>query len=125
MATTTSIRQRSGVSSKRTGDVSKPSKQHDIIGQGPFTANYVAPLVIAAAILLRLSVGLHLYSGESSHIKPQLFLPVQSFLLIKGDGDVPIYAGADAGAGSAPRFGDYEAQRHWMELTVHTPVREW
>ena len=22
-------------------------------------------------------------------------------------------------------FGDYEAQRHWMELTVHLPVRKW
>ena len=22
-------------------------------------------------------------------------------------------------------FGDFEAQRHWMELTVHLPVTEW
>lgn len=22
-------------------------------------------------------------------------------------------------------FGDYEAQRHWMELTVHLPIRQW
>lgn len=22
-------------------------------------------------------------------------------------------------------FGDYEAQRHWMELTVHLPIRRW
>lgn len=22
-------------------------------------------------------------------------------------------------------FGDYEAQRHWMELTTHLPIREW
>jgi hypothetical protein len=22
-------------------------------------------------------------------------------------------------------FGDYEAQRHWMELSLHTPVEEW
>jgi alpha-1,3-glucosyltransferase len=22
-------------------------------------------------------------------------------------------------------FGDYEAQRHWMELTVHLPFRQW
>lgn len=22
-------------------------------------------------------------------------------------------------------FGDYEAQRHWMELTTHLPFREW
>ena len=22
-------------------------------------------------------------------------------------------------------FGDYEAQRHWMELTIHLPVQQW
>jgi alpha-1,3-glucosyltransferase len=22
-------------------------------------------------------------------------------------------------------FGDFEAQRHWMELTLHLPMREW
>ncbi|EPQ54608.1 ALG6, ALG8 glycosyltransferase [Gloeophyllum trabeum ATCC 11539] len=30
-----------------------------------------------------------------------------------------------AGQGTPPLFGDYEAQRHWMEITVHLPVREW
>eukprot|EP00249_Psilotum_nudum_P001193 c13554_g1_i1 orf=151-1635(-) len=30
-----------------------------------------------------------------------------------------------SGAGSPPRFGDYEAQRHWMEITLHTPIKEW
>lgn len=24
-----------------------------------------------------------------------------------------------------PLFGDYEAQRHWMELTIHLPVKQW
>ncbi len=22
-------------------------------------------------------------------------------------------------------FGDYEAQRHWLEVTLHLPVKEW
>ena len=22
-------------------------------------------------------------------------------------------------------YGDYEAQRHWMEITVHLPINEW
>lgn len=22
-------------------------------------------------------------------------------------------------------FGDYEAQRHWMELTIHLPISQW
>ena len=30
-----------------------------------------------------------------------------------------------AGQGVAPHFGDYEAQRHWMELTLHMPPAEW
>ena len=30
-----------------------------------------------------------------------------------------------SGAGQAPMFGDYEAQRHWMEITYWTPVGEW
>lgn len=32
---------------------------------------------------------------------------------------------ATAGAGTPPKFGDYEAQRHWMELTTHLPVKQW
>ena len=30
-----------------------------------------------------------------------------------------------SGAGQTPMFGDYEAQRHWMEITYWTPVGEW
>ena len=30
-----------------------------------------------------------------------------------------------SGEGNPPMFGDYEAQRHWMEITIHTPLREW
>lgn len=30
-----------------------------------------------------------------------------------------------SGQGSPPMFGDYEAQRHWMEITVHLPTNEW
>ena len=29
------------------------------------------------------------------------------------------------GQGTPPMFGDYEAQRHWMELTIHLPTRQW
>lgn len=29
------------------------------------------------------------------------------------------------GYASPPMFGDYEAQRHWMELTIHLPVQQW
>ncbi|KFM83411.1 Dolichyl pyrophosphate Man9GlcNAc2 alpha-1,3-glucosyltransferase, partial [Stegodyphus mimosarum] len=30
-----------------------------------------------------------------------------------------------SGAGKPPMYGDYEAQRHWMEITVNLPVNEW
>ncbi|XP_066548514.1 dolichyl pyrophosphate Man9GlcNAc2 alpha-1,3-glucosyltransferase [Amia ocellicauda] len=30
-----------------------------------------------------------------------------------------------SGAGKGPMFGDYEAQRHWQEVTYNLPVQEW
>ncbi|RZC57799.1 hypothetical protein C5167_005103 [Papaver somniferum] len=30
-----------------------------------------------------------------------------------------------SGAGDAPKFGDYEAQRHWMEITLNIPAKKW
>ncbi|XP_044468997.1 probable dolichyl pyrophosphate Man9GlcNAc2 alpha-1,3-glucosyltransferase isoform X2 [Mangifera indica] len=30
-----------------------------------------------------------------------------------------------SGAGDPPKFGDYEAQRHWMEITLNFPATEW
>ncbi|XP_027358748.1 probable dolichyl pyrophosphate Man9GlcNAc2 alpha-1,3-glucosyltransferase [Abrus precatorius] len=30
-----------------------------------------------------------------------------------------------SGAGNPPKFGDYEAQRHWMEITLNLPIKEW
>ncbi|XP_069126311.1 dolichyl pyrophosphate Man9GlcNAc2 alpha-1,3-glucosyltransferase-like [Argopecten irradians] len=30
-----------------------------------------------------------------------------------------------SGAGKGPMYGDYEAQRHWMEMTYNLPVQEW
>ncbi|KAJ1912268.1 Glucosyltransferase-like protein [Tieghemiomyces parasiticus] len=33
--------------------------------------------------------------------------------------------GSYSGEGVNPTYGDYEAQRHWMELTYHLPVDQW
>ncbi|EDV22280.1 uncharacterized protein TRIADDRAFT_29111 [Trichoplax adhaerens] len=30
-----------------------------------------------------------------------------------------------SGKGKPPMYGDYEAQRHWMELTTNLPVKQW
>uniref|UniRef100_A0ACD5XFH2 Uncharacterized protein n=1 Tax=Avena sativa TaxID=4498 RepID=A0ACD5XFH2_AVESA len=36
-----------------------------------------------------------------------------------------VSVGPYSGQGAAPKFGDYEAQRHWMELILHLPSSEW
>ncbi|XP_014673327.1 PREDICTED: dolichyl pyrophosphate Man9GlcNAc2 alpha-1,3-glucosyltransferase-like [Priapulus caudatus] len=33
--------------------------------------------------------------------------------------------GSYSGQGTPPMFGDYEAQRHWMEITQNLPAEEW
>lgn len=33
--------------------------------------------------------------------------------------------GTYSGMGTPPMFGDFEAQRHWMELTQHLPINKW
>ncbi|GKV16817.1 hypothetical protein SLEP1_g27398 [Rubroshorea leprosula] len=30
-----------------------------------------------------------------------------------------------SGANTPPKFGDYEAQRHWMEITLNLPAKDW
>jgi alpha-1,3-glucosyltransferase len=31
----------------------------------------------------------------------------------------------ELGEATPPIFGDYEAQRHWMEITLHLPLKQW
>ncbi|KAJ3976924.1 glycosyltransferase family 57 protein [Lentinula raphanica] len=33
--------------------------------------------------------------------------------------------GSYSGQNTPPMYGDYEAQRHWMEITFHLPIHEW
>ncbi|XP_074817704.1 dolichyl pyrophosphate Man9GlcNAc2 alpha-1,3-glucosyltransferase [Natator depressus] len=33
--------------------------------------------------------------------------------------------GSYSGAGKPPMYGDYEAQRHWQEVTYNLPIKEW
>ena len=30
-----------------------------------------------------------------------------------------------SGEGDSPKYGDFEAQRHWMEITINIPVQDW
>lgn len=32
---------------------------------------------------------------------------------------------AHTGANTPPKFGDFECQRHWMEITYHLPSYDW
>ncbi|XWS30700.1 hypothetical protein CRYUN_Cryun23aG0009800 [Craigia yunnanensis] len=51
-----------------------------------------------------------------------LFLCISIFaLLIR----VAIGLHPYSGANTPPKFGDYEAQRHWMEITLNLPVKDW
>ncbi|KIP08071.1 glycosyltransferase family 57 protein [Phlebiopsis gigantea 11061_1 CR5-6] len=56
--------------------------------------------------------------GLRHHVIPLIIL---SSALIKWC----IGLGSYSGRGTAPMFGDYEAQRHWMELTIHLPTNKW
>jgi alpha-1,3-glucosyltransferase len=71
---------------------------------------WVVPGIILASIWIRWGVGLGSYSGQST----QRSLSTRFILMIEL-----------SGKNTPPMYGDYEAQRHWMELTIHLPIREW
>ncbi|XP_022761599.1 probable dolichyl pyrophosphate Man9GlcNAc2 alpha-1,3-glucosyltransferase [Durio zibethinus] len=54
-------------------------------------------------------------------IKPS-FLCISIFALLVR---VAIGLHPYSGANTPPKFGDYEAQRHWMEITLNLPPRDW
>jgi len=33
--------------------------------------------------------------------------------------------GGYSGANHPPKYGDFEAQRHWMEVTINSPPSSW
>jgi alpha-1,3-glucosyltransferase len=70
---------------------------------------YVVPGILAASTLVKFAIGLGTYSGECS----LLSAPIASLNVVF------------VGQSTPPMYGDYEAQRHWMELTVHLPLRQW
>ena len=76
---------------------------------------YGLSLICAVALLVRCMVGLHPYSGMGLICNREL-----SVLTITDNRIICV-----VGAGIAPMYGDYEAQRHWMELSTHLPVSEW
>lgn len=69
---------------------------------------WVVPCAIAASTYVKWCIGLGDYSGT---------------LLIHTP-DIECHPTC-LGYATPPMFGDYEAQRHWMELTIHLPVQQW
>ncbi|KAF9584588.1 Glucosyltransferase-like protein [Lunasporangiospora selenospora] len=72
----------------------------------------------------KLSLAVHRYSIwlEENQLKRYApWIAIAIAVLVR----CTISLGPYSGLGVPPRFGDYEAQRHWMELTLHRPVRQW
>jgi hypothetical protein len=60
----------------------------------------VLSVLLPISLLVRYAISLHGYSGEGN-----------------ADGRMR--------EDGTPMYGDYEAQRHWMELTLHLPAKDW
>uniref|UniRef100_A0A915B6L8 Alpha-1,3-glucosyltransferase n=2 Tax=Parascaris univalens TaxID=6257 RepID=A0A915B6L8_PARUN len=82
--------------------------------------------IVMAAEELSLVAG-----GDSANIQRDLMKRFSSrtgltclfFLLFSIQ--IAISAGSYSGRHSPPMFGDFEAQRHWMEITVNLPLKQW
>lgn len=71
-------------------------------------ALWTVPIVITLfALFTRWSVALNPYSGRLVHSNVGVILKLT------------------LGYNTPPLFGDYEAQRHWMEITLHLPFSQW
>ena len=70
----------------------------------------VLPEVLIVAGLFRWAVALWDYSGTS---------------LGRVDEHRQLTSFFTLGYQTPPMYGDFEAQRHWMELTNHLPVSQW
>jgi alpha-1,3-glucosyltransferase len=72
----------------------------------------VLPLILMTVGLFRWAVSLWGYSGK--HTIELLY------------GFLYVYLGSSCeGFNTPPMYGDFEAQRHWMEITIHLPLSKW
>ena len=70
---------------------------------------WILPCVLLTATWIKWTISLGSYSGTPSDLS--LKAHMTNFTSIGRD--------------TSPMFGDYEAQRHWMEITIHLPPRQW
>ena len=73
------------------------------------TKHWILPCVLLTATWIKWAIGLGPYSGRTSNWSPEAQIT-----------NLP-----SQGRGDPPMFGDYEAQRHWMEITIHLPLQQW
>ena len=70
---------------------------------------WILPCLLLTTTWTKWAIGLGGYSGRISN---RLFETHTTNLLFLGWNTPPL-------------FGDYEAQRHWMEITIHLPFQQW
>ena len=72
---------------------------------------------------------MHTYVHQSEKAGYFFFRPIACHFFAKPSVCVAMRVGmaqsSYSGKGKPPMFGDYEAQRHWMELTIALPVGDW
>ena len=73
------------------------------------TKRWILPCVLLTSTWIKWATGLGSYSGRTSNRFSAAHM--NSFLFL--------------GQNTPPMFGDYEAQRHWMEITIHLPFQQW
>jgi alpha-1,3-glucosyltransferase len=90
-------------------------------------------LVCLVAIVARAAIGLHPYSGARASpakrrerkIRPSARQCSLSQPLPHHEKKKKNSLCSPTGMATPPKFGDYEAQRHWMEVTLHLPLGRW
>jgi alpha-1,3-glucosyltransferase len=71
------------------------------------------PLILMVVGLFRWAAGLWGYSGKLGNPPVCRDAPKEEANSLR------------AGFQKPPMYGDYEAQRHWMEITTHLPISQW
>lgn len=84
-------------------------------------AHLASLATIGLGVFLRWTTALNGYSGGYFHVHYYMLAKIgntgRSATRFRGCGT--------SGAGKPPMFGDFEAQRHWMEITYHLPPSQW
>jgi alpha-1,3-glucosyltransferase len=77
-------------------------------------STYTKVAIVTFEILLRSLVGFHPHSGQDNYQGPNAH-----------SSTVTASSSTHTNSNSVTYGGDYEAQRHWMEITYHLPLNEW